>query len=69
MKPFLAFLAGVATGCLALTMIVPHPTYTQTAKGWRVDHIPMPPCRDPGARWTALPAKDEAAFSVTCESK
>lgn len=64
MKYALTFLAGSATATLGIVLILPHPTYTETPQGWKLEHLPLPPCRN--TRTITLD-RDEDALRVSCE--
>jgi len=63
------FCIGAAASLVACILVIPHPTYTETPSGWKLEHVPMPPCRDDWKRTVNVPEQDEVdALSVTCES-
>lgn len=69
MKAILGFTAGVAVTILVFYCIAPRPTFTSNATGWKLEHIPVPPCRDGYTRSVDIPERDEVdAMTVTCSA-
>jgi hypothetical protein len=70
MKVILGFTAGVLTTILVFYCIAPRPTFTGNATGWKLEHIPVPPCKDSWTRSVDLPERDEVdAMTVTCSAQ
>jgi hypothetical protein len=66
MKTILGFTAGVVL-TVSVFAFGAHPKYSQTATGWKLEHIPVPPCKDGWTRSVDLPERDEVdAMAVTC---
>jgi len=67
MKPILSFLAGVLLTIGCFYTVAPHPSYTQTKSGWKLEHVPVPSCPDSYKRTVDIPERDEVdALTVTC---
>lgn len=67
MKALFGFVAGVAVTVIVFYCMIPRPTFTSNAQGWKLEHIAIPACRDGFTRSVDIPERDEVdAMTVTC---
>lgn len=67
MKSLASFTLGVLFTIVVFYLVAPRATYIETPTGWKLEHIPMPPCPEDHDRTIDMPERDLNAFTLVCE--